>query len=72
MNIGNCEYANTGKPFEIAEGEELKCPNGCDGSMLVEVKSGPNLKVIVGGIAVAALHRLQHRAVVYLTFSYIN
>lgn len=55
MNIGNCEYANTGKPFEIAEGEELKCPNGCDGSMLVEVKSGPNLKVIVGGIAVAAL-----------------
>jgi len=55
MNIGNCEYANTGKPFEIAEGEELKCPNGCDGSMLVEVNSGFNWKIIAGSVAAAAL-----------------
>lgn len=55
MNIGNCEYANTGKPFEIAEGEELKCPNGCDGSMLVEVKAAPNWKIIAGSVAAAAL-----------------
>ncbi len=55
MNIGNCEYANTGKPFEIAEGEELKCPNGCDGSMLVEIKSGFNWKIIAGSVATAAL-----------------
>lgn len=55
MNIGNCEYANTGKPFEIAEGEELKCPNGCDGSMLVEVNSGFNWKIIAGSVAAASL-----------------
>lgn len=55
MNIGNCEYANTGKPFEIAEGEELKCPNGCDGSMLIEVKSSPNWKIIAGSVAAAVL-----------------
>ena len=56
MNIGNCEYANTGKPFEIAEGEELKCPNGCDGSMLVEVKASSDWKKIaIIGTAAAAL-----------------
>ena len=56
MNIGNCEYANTGKPFEIAEGEELRCPNGCDGSMLVEVKASSDWKKIaIIGTAAAAL-----------------
>lgn len=36
MNIGNCDNANEGKEFEIAEGEELKCPK-CGSDMIVEV-----------------------------------
>ena len=51
MNIGNCDNANTGKVFEIAEGEQEICPE-CKKSMLVEVK-GPNLKFI--GIILAAI-----------------
>lgn len=55
MNIGNCENANSGKVFEIAEGEELICPNcKCGSDMLVEVKSSP-WKLIAGGLGVAAI-----------------
>lgn len=55
MNIGNCENANSGKVFEIAEGEELICPNcKCGSDMLVEVKSSP-WKLIAGGLGAAAI-----------------
>lgn len=37
MNIGNCDLANTGEFFEIAEGEQEVCPK-CGSSMLVEAK----------------------------------
>lgn len=52
MNIGNCDYANTGEIFEIAEGEQEVCPK-CGSSMLVEAKSGPDFKKI--GIIAAAI-----------------
>jgi len=52
MNIGNCDNANEGKEFEIAEGEELKCPK-CKQDMIVEVTSKPWGKII--GIVVAVL-----------------
>lgn len=53
MNVGNdCDYANKGTEFEIAEGEKLECPK-CHMEMLAEVK-GPNWKLI-GGIAVGLL-----------------
>lgn len=53
MNVGNdCDYANKGTEFEIAEGEKLECPK-CHTEMLAEVK-GPNWKLI-GGIAVCLL-----------------
>lgn len=52
MNIGNCDFANTGEIFEIAEGEELKCPK-CKQDMIVEVTSKPWGKII--GIVVAVL-----------------
>lgn len=51
MNIGNCDNANTGEVFEIAEGEEVKCPK-CDSTMLAEVKGTP-WKLI--GIIAAAI-----------------
>lgn len=37
MNIGNCDNANKKTVFEIADGEEVKCPC-CKLTMLVEVK----------------------------------
>ena len=52
MNIGNCDNANTGEIFEIAEGEELKCPK-CHQDMIVEVTKKPWGKII--GIIVAVL-----------------
>ena len=52
MNIGNCEFANSGEQFDIAEGEEAKCPK-CGTDMIVEVKSKPIGKLI--GIIVAVL-----------------
>lgn len=52
MNIGNCDYANKPTEFEIAEGEELKCPE-CGSEMIIEVKKNPILMYIA--IAVGAL-----------------
>jgi ssDNA-binding Zn-finger/Zn-ribbon topoisomerase 1 len=52
MNIGNCDNANTGEMFEIAEGEELKCPK-CGSDMIVEVKKTPVGKI--AGIIAAAV-----------------
>lgn len=52
MNIGNCDYANEGTEFDIAEGEELKCPK-CHQDMIVEVTKKPWGKII--GIIVAVL-----------------
>ena len=52
MNIGNCENANNGKEFEIAEGDEQVCPK-CHSTMLVEVID-TNWKRIIG-IVVGAL-----------------
>ena len=40
MNIGNCDHSNNGTEFEIAEGEELKCPK-CGSDMIVEVRKTP-------------------------------
>jgi DNA-directed RNA polymerase subunit RPC12/RpoP len=40
MNIGNCDHSNNGTEFEIAEGEELRCPK-CGSDMIVEVKKTP-------------------------------
>ncbi len=53
MNIGNCENANTSEVFEIAEGEEAKCPK-CGSTMLAEVKGTPwkLIGIIVAAIAV--------------------
>lgn len=51
MNIGNCDFANTGEIFEIAEGEQEICPK-CKSSMLVEAK-GIDWKKIA--IIIAAL-----------------
>ena len=45
MNIGNCDLANTGEIFEIAEGETLKCPK-CGSDMLIEVSEGISKKLI--------------------------
>ena len=53
MNIGNCANANTGKIFEIAEGEKEECPV-CHKEMLAEVKSTPWGK-IAAIIAAAAV-----------------
>ena len=62
MNIGNCDYANTGKEFDISEGDDLKCPNcKCGSDMIVEVRStkwkliGIVAGVIVGVLAVATI-----------------
>ncbi|MBR6120787.1 MAG: hypothetical protein IKQ05_00125 [Prevotella sp.] len=53
MNIGNCDNANTGEIFEIAEGEELKCPK-CGSDMIIEVKpkSFGKLGIIIGAAVV--------------------
>lgn len=51
MNIGNCDFANTGEIFEIAEGEQEICPK-CKSSMLVEA-NGINWKKIA--IIIAAI-----------------
>lgn len=45
MNIGNCDFANTGEVFEIAEGEQEVCPK-CKSTMLVEAKGGIEIKKI--------------------------
>lgn len=45
MNIGNCDFANTGEVFEIAEGEQEVCPK-CKSTMLVEAKKGIDIKKI--------------------------
>ena len=62
MNIGNCDYANTGKEFDISEGDDLKCPNcKCGSDMIVEVRStkwkliGIIAGAIVGVLAVATI-----------------
>jgi len=56
MNIGNCDNANNNVIFEIAEGEELKCPNPkCQSEMIVEVKKSPILMYIIIAAAVALL-----------------
>lgn len=54
MNIGNCDNANEGKEFEIAEGEELKCPK-CGSDMIVEVKTTPWGKYAAIAAAVVVL-----------------
>lgn len=55
MNIGNCDNANTGELFELAEGEEQKCPK-CGSSMLVEAgsKSWKPIAIIAAVVAVLA------------------
>lgn len=52
MNIGNCDNANKKTVFEIAAGEELKCPC-CKMTMIVEVKKKPI--GLYAGIAVAVI-----------------
>ena len=55
MNIGNCDFANTGEIFEIAEGEHLECPK-CHKTMVTEVKGAPwkLIGIIAGVVAVIA------------------
>lgn len=55
MNIGNCDNANTGKVFEIAEGEKLECPE-CHKDLLTEVKGTPwkKLAIIVAAVVLLA------------------
>lgn len=56
LNIGNCDFANTGEIFEIAEGEELRCPKcECGSEMIVEVKTinwGKIAAIVVAAILV--------------------
>lgn len=52
MNIGNCDNANKKTVFEIAAGEELKCPC-CKMTMIVEVKKKPI--GLYAGIAAAVI-----------------
>ena len=54
MNIGNCDFANSGKEFEIAEGEKLECPE-CHKEMLVEVKGTPWKLIAIIAAAVVVL-----------------
>lgn len=55
MNIGNCDLANTGEVFEIAEGEQEICPK-CGSTMIVEAKGGIPTKLVaaIGGVAALA------------------
>ena len=53
MNIGNCDNANKKTVFEIAAGEELKCPC-CKSTMVVEVKKKP-IGLYIGIAAVVVL-----------------
>lgn len=55
MNIGNCDLANTGEVFEIAEGEQEICPK-CGSTMIVEAKGGFPTKLVaaIGGVAALA------------------
>jgi len=56
MNIGNCDFANSGKEFEIAEGDKLECPNcHCHSEMLVEVKPFPWKLIAIIAAAVVVL-----------------
>lgn len=52
MNIGNCDNANKKTVFEIAAGEELKCPC-CKSTMVVEIKKKPI--GLYAGIAAAVI-----------------
>jgi uncharacterized protein YjdB len=54
MNIGNCDNANTGKEFEIAEGEKLECPV-CHKEMVIEVNDTPWLKMLIIAATIAIL-----------------
>lgn len=51
-NFGNCKTANSKTLVEIADGEELICPE-CKKRMLVPAKTGPNkLVFIIIGVAI--------------------
>lgn len=45
MNVGNCKDANK-TIFDIPVGEKLECPT-CHKEMLVEVKTGGNMKMVI-------------------------
>ena len=61
-NLGECDRANSGEVFEIAAGDDMKCPSCGTGSMLEVVKTptgggseGSKLPLIAGAAVAVAL-----------------